>query len=191
MRWRLALLMPCAVCSPDTPGSSWFISSKSGFRGFVSSSLRFGPALLRDADAGRGRAAAAAAAPAHHAARCLLHATCHLHSCYSVHPQELDEAARRRLPKQLYIPLPCASARRLMLDRALGEAPQRLSSGAHIESQRCGRSMLSSGELPGDVLAWCNGMCHGHVRGPAGKGDIAAELSDAERDKVRRYPLSH
>ena len=34
--------------------------------------------------------------------------------------QELDEAARRRLPKQLYIPLPCAAARRLMLDRALG-----------------------------------------------------------------------
>ena len=23
-------------------------------------------------------------------------------------PEELDEAARRRLPKQLYIPLPCA-----------------------------------------------------------------------------------
>jgi SpoVK/Ycf46/Vps4 family AAA+-type ATPase len=36
--------------------------------------------------------------------------------------QELDEAARRRLPKQLYIPLPCAAARRLMLDRALGAA---------------------------------------------------------------------
>lgn len=37
--------------------------------------------------------------------------------------QELDEAARRRLPKQLYIPLPCAAARRLMLDRALGAYP--------------------------------------------------------------------
>jgi fidgetin-like protein 1 len=36
--------------------------------------------------------------------------------------QELDEAARRRLPKQLYIPLPCAAACRLMLDRALGAA---------------------------------------------------------------------
>jgi len=33
--------------------------------------------------------------------------------------QELDEAARRRLPKQLYIPLPCGAARRQMLDRGL------------------------------------------------------------------------
>ena len=34
--------------------------------------------------------------------------------------QELDEAARRRMPKQLYIPLPCAEARRLMILRQLG-----------------------------------------------------------------------
>ena len=36
--------------------------------------------------------------------------------------QELDEAARRRLPKQLYIPLPCADARRAMVERQLGPA---------------------------------------------------------------------
>ena len=35
--------------------------------------------------------------------------------------QELDEAARRRMPKQLYIPLPCAAARRQMIDRQLGK----------------------------------------------------------------------
>lgn len=34
--------------------------------------------------------------------------------------QELDEAARRRMPKQLYIPLPCEAARGQMLDRGLG-----------------------------------------------------------------------
>ena len=34
--------------------------------------------------------------------------------------QELDEAARRRLPKQLYIPLPCEEARESMLLRQLG-----------------------------------------------------------------------
>lgn len=34
-------------------------------------------------------------------------------------PEELDEAARRRLPKQLYVPLPCADARAAMLARAL------------------------------------------------------------------------
>ncbi len=36
--------------------------------------------------------------------------------------QELDEAARRRMPKQLYIPLPCAAARRQMIERQLGES---------------------------------------------------------------------
>jgi fidgetin-like protein 1 len=35
-------------------------------------------------------------------------------------PQELDEAARRRLPKQLYVPLPCDAARRHMILRQLG-----------------------------------------------------------------------
>ncbi|GBF93788.1 fidgetin [Raphidocelis subcapitata] len=35
-------------------------------------------------------------------------------------PEELDEAARRRMPKQLYIPLPCGEARRLMVLRQLG-----------------------------------------------------------------------
>ena len=34
--------------------------------------------------------------------------------------QELDEAARRRMPKQLYIPLPCANARKALLARHLG-----------------------------------------------------------------------
>ena len=34
--------------------------------------------------------------------------------------QELDEAARRRMPKQLYIPLPCDEARGSMLRRQLG-----------------------------------------------------------------------
>ncbi|KAJ9506314.1 hypothetical protein QJQ45_005068 [Haematococcus lacustris] len=35
-------------------------------------------------------------------------------------PEELDEAARRRMPKQLYIPLPCAAARLQMIQRQLG-----------------------------------------------------------------------
>ena len=34
-------------------------------------------------------------------------------------PEELDEAARRRMPKQLYIPLPCETARKQMIVRAL------------------------------------------------------------------------
>ncbi|GMH37221.1 hypothetical protein BSKO_05094 [Bryopsis sp. KO-2023] len=34
-------------------------------------------------------------------------------------PEELDEAARRRMPKQLYIPLPCGEARKQMILRQL------------------------------------------------------------------------
>ncbi|KFM26207.1 Fidgetin-like protein 1 [Auxenochlorella protothecoides] len=41
-------------------------------------------------------------------------------------PEELDEAARRRMPKQLYIPLPCAEARRAMVQRALRGVRSRL-----------------------------------------------------------------
>jgi len=44
---------------------------------------------------------------------------CHC-CCYHCWVQELDEAARRRMPKQLYIPLPCEEARRNMLLRQLG-----------------------------------------------------------------------
>lgn len=37
-------------------------------------------------------------------------------------PEELDEAARRRMPKQLYIPLPCADARKHMILHQLRES---------------------------------------------------------------------
>ena len=36
-------------------------------------------------------------------------------------PEELDEAARRRMPKQLYIPLPCEEARRAMVSKGIAE----------------------------------------------------------------------
>lgn len=37
-------------------------------------------------------------------------------------PEELDEAARRRMPKQMYIPLPCQQARKEMILRVLGSS---------------------------------------------------------------------
>ena len=36
-------------------------------------------------------------------------------------PQEIDDAARRRLAKQLYIPLPCEASRTQMLQIHLGK----------------------------------------------------------------------
>lgn len=42
-------------------------------------------------------------------------------------PEELDEAARRRMPKQLYVPLPCETARKQMVLRTLREVKSNLS----------------------------------------------------------------
>ena len=42
-------------------------------------------------------------------------------------PQEIDEAARRRLVKRLYIPLPDASARRQIVTNLMKEQPYFLS----------------------------------------------------------------
>ena len=46
-------------------------------------------------------------------------------------PQELDEAARRRLAKQVYIPLPCAAARRQIVTHMLGGGGSQSQSVAH------------------------------------------------------------
>ena len=45
-------------------------------------------------------------------------------------PEELDEAARRRMPKQLYIPLPCAEARKRMVEWGLREVQYELTAEA-------------------------------------------------------------
>jgi fidgetin-like protein 1 len=42
-------------------------------------------------------------------------------------PEELDEAARRRMEKRLYIPLPDLAARRFLLERLLAKCPHGLS----------------------------------------------------------------
>jgi SpoVK/Ycf46/Vps4 family AAA+-type ATPase len=48
-------------------------------------------------------------------------------------PQELDEAARRRFTKRVYIPLPDADARRGMVQHLLSQNPHKLSS-AELET---------------------------------------------------------
>ena len=41
-------------------------------------------------------------------------------------PQELDEAARRRFVKRLYIPLPCNEARKEIVDRLIRQQKHNL-----------------------------------------------------------------
>ena len=47
--------------------------------------------------------------------------------CVIVRPQEIDEAARRRLVKRLYIPLPDAGAREQIMYSLLSQQKCRLS----------------------------------------------------------------
>jgi SpoVK/Ycf46/Vps4 family AAA+-type ATPase len=66
-------------------------------------------------------------------------------------PEELDEAARRRLPKQLYIPLPCADARRWMVTRAVGPPLDTAADADAARGRTAGaagvRAALSSADL--------------------------------------------
>lgn len=47
--------------------------------------------------------------------------------CHSKRPQEIDEAARRRLVKRLYIPLPDAPARKQIVLNLMKQQPFSLS----------------------------------------------------------------
>ena len=92
-------------------------------------------------------------------------------------PEELDEAARRRMPKQLYVPLPCAAARRAMLDRALPPtppaaggaappAPAAASAVAHALSARDVGVLVgkTAGYSGSDMRALIQEACQGPVR---------------------------
>lgn len=74
--------------------------------------------------------------------------------------QELDEAARRRMPKQLYIPLPCADARRDLLARHLG--PQAGISCALSEEDTAKLVTRTQGYSGSDMRALIQEACQVH-----------------------------
>ena len=69
-------------------------------------------------------------------------------------PEELDEAARRRMPKQLYVPLPCEEARGAMVLRAFGGAVDDDGEGAEAGEGP------SEGEKPKKTRAGAGGVVH-------------------------------
>lgn len=85
-------------------------------------------------------------------------------------PQELDEAARRRLVKRLYIPLPDAAARRTIVCILLASQQHSLSE-AHIDAI-CLRTEGYSGA---DVDNLCREAALGPIRGITNILDIAAD----------------
>jgi len=75
-------------------------------------------------------------------------------------PQELDDAARRRMVKRLYIPLPDFKARRVLIEHLLRGESHTL---GHAEFNRIAR--LSEGYSGADVSALCAEAAHVPVRG--------------------------
>ncbi|KAI8471719.1 MAG: P-loop containing nucleoside triphosphate hydrolase protein [Monoraphidium minutum] len=100
-------------------------------------------------------------------------------------PEELDEAARRRMPKQLYIPLPCGEARRQMILRQLGP-------GASVEAQLTDAELdkvvaKTEGYSGSDMRNLIQEACQGPVREAvvAAGGERVAQLRGEDLRPVR------
>ncbi|EIE23907.1 AAA-domain-containing protein [Coccomyxa subellipsoidea C-169] len=114
-------------------------------------------------------------------------------------PEELDEAARRRMPKQLYIPLPCAAARSAMIERQLGPASGvsttlSVSDIAKIVEKTAGYSGKHT--AGSDMRALVQEACQGPVRDAVAlHAHKLADLSEADlrplilRDFQARIPM--
>ncbi|XP_063821477.1 fidgetin-like protein 1 [Ostrinia nubilalis] len=90
-------------------------------------------------------------------------------------PHELDEAARRRLVKRLYIPLPEHDARKQMIENLLQSEPHELS-----DPQLGEVAALTAGFSGADVKSLCSEAAMGPVRAVP-----LAQIATIQRDKVR------
>mmetsp|Transcript_14510 Transcript_14510/g.58844 ORF Transcript_14510/g.58844 Transcript_14510/m.58844 type:complete len:294 (+) Transcript_14510:1605-2486(+) len=93
-------------------------------------------------------------------------------------PQELDEAARRRLVKRLYIPLPDLESRTALIARLLKNQDSNLTSEGIAEISR-----LSEGYSGSDLYSLCAEAALGPVR------DLGDALSSISADGVRKIDL--
>lgn len=93
-------------------------------------------------------------------------------------PQELDEAARRRLVKRLYIPLPDDGARCSLVSRLLQKQTNSLS-----ETDITTIGKLTDGYSGSDIYALCAEAALGPVR------ELGDALGDIDVDKVRPVNL--
>lgn len=94
-------------------------------------------------------------------------------------PEELDEAARRRMPKQLYIPLPDSDARREMVLRQLGPEGSISASlsDADVEKIVAKTDGYSGSDMKNLIQEACQGPVRDAVRA-AGAGVAALEEKD-------------
>ena len=93
-------------------------------------------------------------------------------------PQELDEAARRRMEKRLYIPLPTAEARRILCTRLLSDVPHAV---AEKEMDQIVRK--SDGYSGADLKILCREAALGPLR------EQGEKLQNVQSDEVRAVKL--
>ena len=94
-------------------------------------------------------------------------------------PEELDEAARRRLPKQLYIPLPCPEARRQMVQRQL------LHISSNLSTEDLDKIVLrTEGYSGSDMKNLIQEACQGPVRDAVRKSQLAIVTENAREDSL-------
>ena len=87
-------------------------------------------------------------------------------------PGELDEAARRRMPKQLYIPLPCEDARKIMIEKGILQVSHNLSSAelGKIVSKTKG---YSGSDMRNFIQEACQGPVRDALSSATEESDVA------------------
>lgn len=106
-------------------------------------------------------------------------------------PEELDEAARRRMPKQLYIPLPCGIARKQMIVRQLG--PDSAVAATLSQSDLDKIVLKTEGYSGSDMKNLIQEACQGPVRDAvraAGAGVAALSESDLRAVVVKDFAVA-
>lgn len=106
-------------------------------------------------------------------------------------PEELDEAARRRMPKQLYIPLPCGVARRQMVERQLGPggAVAATLSESDLDKIVSKTDGYSGSDMKNLIQEACQGPVRDAVRA-AGAGVAALSESDLRAVVLRDFAVA-
>eukprot|EP00727_Mastigamoeba_balamuthi_P002961 m51a1_g12662 putative vps4 oligomerisation domain containing protein (267) ;mRNA; r:3445-4245 len=92
-------------------------------------------------------------------------------------PQELDDAARRRLVKRLYIPLPDKTARAVMVQNLLRSVPHSIS-----EAELDALSDSTEGYSGSDIKALCQDAALGPIRSLQNEGQ---DISDVDIGVLR------
>jgi fidgetin-like protein 1 len=106
-------------------------------------------------------------------------------------PEELDEAARRRMPKQLYIPLPDAEARRQMILRQMGPGAKIAAtlSDSDVDRVVTKTEGYSGSDLKNLIQEACQGPVRDAVRA-AGAGVAGLQETDLRPVILRDFAMA-